>query len=127
MVSFSSMKDNIKYAKSHQQLSFANTAKHCVYVYSNGVMTRVKYLFESYSRYNQPNRLFTLVIKAGIKKPCRVSIVICRVDRKSTRLNSSHANISYAVFCLKKKKTNNIQLRKNIHTDYHPFHLPTSS
>src|SRR3712207_8771452 len=26
-----------------------------------------------------------------------------RVDRKSTRLNSSHANISYAVFCLKKK------------------------
>src|SRR3712207_8054450 len=29
-----------------------------------------------------------------------------RVDRKSTRLNSSHANISYAVFCLKKKYTN---------------------
>src|SRR3712207_7408020 len=28
------------------------------------------------------------------------------VDRKSTRLNSSHANISYAVFCLKKKTTN---------------------
>src|SRR3712207_7684423 len=29
-----------------------------------------------------------------------------KVDRKSTRLNSSHANISYAVFCLKKKKNN---------------------
>src|SRR5215203_2289151 len=29
-----------------------------------------------------------------------------RPDRKSTRLNSSHANISYAVFCLKKKKKN---------------------
>src|SRR5690348_17589188 len=28
-----------------------------------------------------------------------------RVDRKSTRLNSSHPSISYAVFCLKKKKT----------------------
>src|SRR3712207_7248501 len=28
-------------------------------------------------------------------------------DRKSTRLNSSHANISYAVFCLKKKKNTN--------------------
>src|SRR3712207_8328416 len=28
------------------------------------------------------------------------------VDRKSTRLNSSHANISYAVFCLKKKHVN---------------------
>src|SRR3712207_6927393 len=30
--------------------------------------------------------------------------LIERQDRKSTRLNSSHANISYAVFCLKKKK-----------------------
>src|SRR5689334_24691722 len=28
----------------------------------------------------------------------------CRRDRKSTRLNSSHSSISYAVFCLKKKK-----------------------
>src|SRR3712207_4208251 len=33
-------------------------------------------------------------------------------DRKSTRLNSSHANISYAVFCLKKKK---IKLIANYH------------
>src|SRR3712207_8549515 len=29
---------------------------------------------------------------------------LAELDRKSTRLNSSHANISYAVFCLKKKK-----------------------
>src|SRR5258707_3789637 len=33
------------------------------------------------------------------------------VDRKSTRLNSSHANISYAVFCLKKKKNRLIPTR----------------
>src|SRR3712207_7566175 len=32
-------------------------------------------------------------------------ILKTRKDRKSTRLNSSHANISYAVFCLKKKKS----------------------
>src|SRR3712207_7490589 len=31
------------------------------------------------------------------------SAVVTPLDRKSTRLNSSHANISYAVFCLKKK------------------------
>src|SRR3712207_8987272 len=31
-------------------------------------------------------------------------VVLNEADRKSTRLNSSHANISYAVFCLKKKK-----------------------
>src|SRR3712207_8857846 len=36
-----------------------------------------------------------------------------RRDRKSTRLNSSHANISYAVFCLKKKNINNLKLRRS--------------
>src|SRR3712207_7489378 len=34
-----------------------------------------------------------------------LAAVLRAQDRKSTRLNSSHANISYAVFCLKKKKT----------------------
>src|SRR3712207_6850391 len=34
----------------------------------------------------------------------RARVIEAREDRKSTRLNSSHANISYAVFCLKKKK-----------------------
>src|SRR3712207_8443965 len=33
-----------------------------------------------------------------------VETAACATDRKSTRLNSSHANISYAVFCLKKKE-----------------------
>src|SRR3712207_7625393 len=46
-------------------------------------------------------------------RPSEDAILTCRLidrplrptlDRKSTRLNSSHANISYAVFCLKKKK-----------------------
>src|SRR3712207_7163766 len=34
-------------------------------------------------------------------------------DRKSTRLNSSHANISYAVFCLKKKKNHTSKLKSS--------------
>src|SRR3712207_7730587 len=38
-------------------------------------------------------------------------------DRKSTRLNSSHANISYAVFCLKKKKDKHIA--HIAHRQYH--------
>src|SRR5207245_9128548 len=38
---------------------------------------------------------------------CRIgSAAIREADRKSTRLNSSHGSISYAVFCLKKKKNN---------------------
>src|SRR3712207_7918200 len=42
------------------------------------------------------------------------------LDRKSTRLNSSHANISYAVFCLKKKK---VLLQAAVESDgvYHHF------
>src|SRR5258707_3873364 len=36
--------------------------------------------------------------------------VLGRIDRKSTRLNSSHANISYAVFCLQKKTTVNVHV-----------------
>src|SRR3712207_7158779 len=42
-------------------------------------------------------------------------------DRKSTRLNSSHANISYAVFCLKKKKNKqHPQLLLSIFNQLHP-------
>src|SRR3712207_7369767 len=37
-----------------------------------------------------------------------------RRDRKSTRLNSSHANISYAVFCLKKKKKHRQNLKSEL-------------
>src|SRR2546430_13277457 len=37
-------------------------------------------------------------------------------DRKSTRLNSSHSQISYAVFCLKKKKTTDAMHASNSHT-----------
>src|SRR3712207_6902561 len=42
----------------------------------------------------------------GLQAARRALDVIEKQDRKSTRLNSSHANISYAVFCLKKKKNN---------------------
>src|SRR2546430_7369829 len=38
----------------------------------------------------------------------------CQQDRKSTRLNSSHSQISYAVFCLKKKKKTCCQMHINI-------------
>src|SRR5205809_1813622 len=39
-------------------------------------------------------------------------------DRKSTRLNSSHGYISYAVFCLKKKKPANNKVRGNSHLSF---------
>src|SRR2546430_15451769 len=39
------------------------------------------------------------------ERPTGAECPLTAVDRKSTRLNSSHSQISYAVFCLKKKKT----------------------
>src|SRR3712207_8045271 len=39
----------------------------------------------------------------GVSERGGYPVVQKKIDRKSTRLNSSHANISYAVFCLKKK------------------------
>src|SRR3712207_8190001 len=41
---------------------------------------------------------------AGFQWTPHLPRTLARKDRKSTRLNSSHANISYAVFCLKKKR-----------------------
>src|SRR3712207_7021508 len=40
-------------------------------------------------------------------------VIAWHVDRKSTRLNSSHANISYAVFCLKKKQDMTMNSKKS--------------
>src|SRR3712207_7576991 len=44
------------------------------------------------------------VALAGLLGGAHGDALVRQEDRKSTRLNSSHANISYAVFCLKKKK-----------------------
>src|SRR3712207_8269236 len=44
------------------------------------------------------------IVILDVRLPDLSGFDVCRRDRKSTRLNSSHANISYAVFCLKKKK-----------------------
>src|SRR3712207_7162308 len=49
-------------------------------------------------------RIDVQLVKDQILQPRPDEPVAKDIDRKSTRLNSSHANISYAVFCLKKKK-----------------------
>src|SRR4051812_49740712 len=47
-------------------------------------------------------------------------------DRKSTRLNSSHMSISYAVFCLKKKKTDSNTKNRPLNTRYEKNKEPTT-
>src|SRR2546430_4677324 len=52
----------------------------------------------------------TVFVRAPLRQQAgRACSQVVKLDRKSTRLNSSHSQISYAVFCLKKKKKNNSQ------------------
>src|SRR5258708_29176050 len=51
----------------------------------------------------------------GAGAPAIAAARATRRDRKSTRLNSSHQIISYAVFCLKKKKLHSLELHSLLH------------
>src|SRR3712207_8849703 len=73
-------------------------------------------LFRSHMQYThlgrtglQVSRLCLGTMNFGPQTSEADSFAIMDQDRKSTRLNSSHANISYAVFCLKKKTTHYTQ------------------
>src|SRR5690554_7227721 len=57
-----------------------------------------------FSPYNNPEVYYFFV---GILFTALTALIMVFLDRKSTRLNSSHVRISYAVFCLKKKNKNN--------------------
>src|SRR3712207_3531744 len=64
-----------------------------------------------------PNDVVELVNYLGPHNPeARVRAIPGEKDRKSTRLNSSHANISYAVFCLKKKNNHSNNNKTHIST-----------
>src|SRR3712207_8975705 len=71
---------------------------------------------KKYLSSNIPRGVWTyllVVTRLTVDSCIPISLAISRriiglIDRKSTRLNSSHANISYAVFCLKKKKKSQI-------------------
>src|SRR2546422_7213788 len=57
------------------------------------------------------SRMYLEPLKLGSLNPIDSSPVFSsRIDRKSTRLNSSHGYISYAVFCLKKKKRTTLKV-----------------
>src|SRR5690554_6494613 len=72
----------------------------------------VVHIARSYSGYGLPQADLIQEGNVGLMKAVKrfnpdygVRLVSFAVDRKSTRLNSSHVRISYAVFCLKKKNT----------------------
>src|SRR2546430_3621193 len=80
-------------------------------------------LFRSEQHVQEISRVAEIVVGVDIRHAQRVTVgkssnrrhlanqaVGLLLDRKSTRLNSSHSQISYAVFCLKKKKKNKQEL-----------------
>src|SRR2546427_4940414 len=73
-----------------------------------GALPESLQLFVFLFRFDQPRQ-----IGISIFPECKELLISLarfrRIDRKSTRLNSSHSQISYAVFCLKKKKKRTIQ------------------
>src|SRR5262245_62627718 len=77
-------------------------------------------LFRSATVHVSPGPLYIprLADEPGGTPVLREAIGAMGVDRKSTRLNSSHLGISYAVFCLKKKKTQ-IKIDENYKEDEH--------
>src|SRR3712207_7956420 len=75
---------------------------YAVFTSDNGLHLGVHRLEEKASAYEEAIRVPLLVRRPGVSQGVTRSQMALK-DRKSTRLNSSHANISYAVFCLKKK------------------------
>src|SRR2546422_2030718 len=58
----------------------------------------------SFRRLEAKTQVFTRRYSDHFRNRLTHTIEVAQIDRKSTRLNSSHGYISYAVFCLKKKK-----------------------
>src|SRR6266576_6585461 len=68
---------------------------------TQGLWGKPRCLTSQLKKPRQPESRYAIV-RPDIPRACNCDTV--RRDRKSTRLNSSHVEISYAVFCLKKKK-----------------------
>src|SRR5690625_6319280 len=84
----------------------ASASRRCSFSFENGICTEIR--SEMASSSSKSVNLEALLSGCSIKG-----------DRKSTRLNSSHVAISYAVFCLKKKNTANHKLSPQKHTLRH--------
>src|SRR2546429_2803065 len=80
---------------------FNDTATTEIYTLSLHDALPIYLIFDEYMRSG--------IVREGTKT--NMGAVVAAIDRKSTRLNSSHGYISYAVFCLKKKK--NIHSKKD--------------
>ena len=85
-------------------------------------------IWEVLKNYFKFRRLFRHLLELATRREPDIIVLIDYPDRKSTRLNSSHKPISYAVFCLKKKNTYHTHHPQSFlpHlAKHHHSHLPT--
>src|SRR3712207_8141198 len=99
--------------------NYSSTAE--IYTLSLHDALPISILFNIFGGITRTDDVANGIVAATRMNPLQVPMVIRLTgtneelaDRKSTRLNSSHANISYAVFCLKKKKTLHCQMTNHI-------------
>src|SRR5687768_17720261 len=88
--------------------------------------TLFRSLPEAVARFVIGDRRSLVVAGTHGKTTCTALLVhsFLQTDRKSTRLNSSHGYISYAVFCLKKKKKIIIHPHFDCYINQHIYHHP---
>src|SRR2546430_6784377 len=78
------------------------------FFFFNDTATTEIYTFPYTTLFRSGSVSADLVARArAVKTVADAATIVTAADRKSTRLNSSHSQISYAVFCLKKKKEDN--------------------
>src|SRR5690349_23390974 len=100
--------------------NLASTA--CVLIGMIMMLVTIRHLGRSFSLVPQARNVVQTGPYRWIKHPLYLAeeIAVLGVDRKSTRLNSSHVEISYAVFCLKKKKKG-IQINESYIIKYNTY------
>src|SRR2546428_9243707 len=95
--------------KSHHFLKIRNqdTSENSTRMASTNFVSRLEVSTRSHGVVGTARPTWSSTCQSSTTEPsvsCRPAATVTRGDRKSTRLNSSHDQISYAVFCLKKKK-----------------------
>src|SRR3712207_8357809 len=93
-----------KLSKKIIEKEYSITGEYILYVGGFSPRKNILGIIDAFSKLiTSYKRDIKLVIAGKKGKSYSIYKERCNKDRKSTRLNSSHANISYAVFCLKKK------------------------
>src|SRR2546430_10160036 len=92
-------------AQAHQKLGQPVNRRLGDLLVADGLLTPAQLQKALGEQRGSTEKLGSILIKLGFINEEQLIGFLSRQDRKSTRLNSSHSQISYAVFCLKKKNT----------------------